>query len=60
MWIHILRFEVLTAKTVKITIFRGVAPCNLVEYTDFSETSTASILRIKESAEQPSKQQAKA
>lgn len=60
MWIHILRFEVLIEITMKIIIFRGVAPCSLVEYSNFSETSTASIFRIEESAEQPNKQQARA
>jgi hypothetical protein len=60
MGVHILRFEVLTAITMKITIFRGVTPCSLVEYTYFSETSTACIFRIEESAEQQNKQQARA
>jgi hypothetical protein len=39
------RFEVLTAASVKIAVFWVVAPCSLVEATDVSEVLAASIIR---------------
>jgi hypothetical protein len=39
------RFYVLTAATMKMTVFWDVAPCSLVKFTDVSEGFTASIIR---------------
>jgi hypothetical protein len=41
------RFELLTAVTVKSTMFLYVTPCNLVEVTNGSEKHTASIIMVK-------------
>jgi hypothetical protein len=48
---HILafvRFEVLTAVALKVTIFRDVTSCSLVHFTDVSEERTSYIFRVEE------------
>jgi hypothetical protein len=42
---HLARFQVLTATSMKMTVFCDVAPCSLVETDDVSEVLTASITR---------------
>jgi hypothetical protein len=39
----IMRFQVLTAASMKMTAFRDVEPCTLLEIYDVSEVLTASI-----------------
>jgi hypothetical protein len=39
------RFQVLTAVSIKMTAFMDIAPCNLIEVADVSEVRTASIIR---------------
>jgi hypothetical protein len=39
------RFQVLKAASVKMTVFWVVAPCSLVEVADVSEVLAASIIR---------------
>jgi hypothetical protein len=41
----IMRFQVLMAASVKMIVFRYIAPCSLVEVDDVSEMRTASIIR---------------
>lgn len=41
------RFELLTAVTVKSTMFLYVTPCNLAEFTNGSKKCTASIIRVE-------------
>jgi hypothetical protein len=38
------RFEVLTAANMKMSVFRVVAACRLVKFIDVSEVLTASII----------------
>jgi hypothetical protein len=38
-------FEVLTAASMKMAVFWGVAPCSLVEVYDISDVRSASIIR---------------
>jgi hypothetical protein len=41
-----MRLQVLTAASMKMTPFWDIALCSLVEKTDVSEVSTASIIRM--------------
>jgi hypothetical protein len=43
--IYIVRFQVLTATSMKFRVFWDVAPCSHVKLTDVSEVLTASIIR---------------
>jgi hypothetical protein len=42
------RFEVLTAVTMKNAEFRDVRPCNFIDFTDVLEERIASIFRAEE------------
>jgi hypothetical protein len=39
------RFQVLTAASMKFRVFSDALPCSQVDVTDFSEVRTASIIR---------------
>jgi hypothetical protein len=43
-----MRLDVLTAENVKITVFREVTPCGLVDSTDITAEYATSIFRREE------------
>jgi hypothetical protein len=43
---YLLRFQLLTATSMKRAVFWDIAPCSLEELTDISEVLTAFIIRL--------------
>jgi hypothetical protein len=41
-----MRFQVLTAVSMKMTVFWDVVPCSLAKFTDISEVLTAFIISL--------------